>query len=94
LSRWMCGWQSEGARRAAEGEWMLGSCLESELEEWDLMEVILFEVMVTSEGLEVPGRVTLVMLSVSMVSKCPTGWLCLVIFDSELETEIDSTGGE
>jgi hypothetical protein len=45
--------------------------LESELGEWGLIEVILFEVMVRSEGLEVPGRVTLVRLSVVMVGRYP-----------------------
>jgi len=49
---------------------MVGFWLELELEseEWGLMEAILFEVMVRSEGWEVPGRVTLVRLSVVMVS--------------------------
>jgi hypothetical protein len=38
-----------------------------ELESWGLMEVILLEVMVTSEGEEVPGRVTLVRVGTCVV---------------------------
>lgn len=67
MSRWMWGWQREGARRAAEGEWMLPEGWSWELESWGLMEVILLEVMVTSEGEEVPGRVTLVRVGICVV---------------------------
>ena len=60
----MCGWHSEGAIRAEEGEWReLAGGLNEGL--WCWMEVILEDAIERSEAWVVPGRVMLEMCMVS-----------------------------